>query len=329
MKIERFYHRQTPELLRKLCETPDMQRLRHIGMNCGCEYTSFKRFRRLRDYSRYDHSLGTARIVWHFTQDPVQSSAALFHDIATPTFAHSVDFMRGDHLKQEATEASTERVIRESEEICSILREYEIPVEDVLDYHRYPIADNDAPRLSADRLEYTLGNLENYRLRPVTELELYYSALCVTQNEEGVSELAFSDAASAIDFGFDALQCSRIYVSDEDRYAMQILSEILCWALQRGILSEQDLMGTEKALIEKLQKDPEAAVKWKAFRSMKRMIVDEEQAPMELRRIIPAKKRCIDPFVRDRGRLSQICEPFAEALQEFRAQNQSHWLCAE
>ena len=206
MKIERFYHRQTPELLRKLCETPDMQRLRHIGMNCGCEYTSFKRFRRLRDYSRYDHSLGTARIVWHFTQDPVQSSAALFHDIATPTFAHSVDFMRGDHLKQEATEASTERVIRESEEICSILREYEIPVEDVLDYHRYPIADNDAPRLSADRLEYTLGNLENYRLRPVTALKLYYSALCVTQNEEGVSELAFSDAASAIDFGFDALK---------------------------------------------------------------------------------------------------------------------------
>lgn len=328
MKIERCYHPDTPELLQQLCQTPQMQRLRQVGMNCGCEYTSFKRFRRLRGYSRFDHSLGTARIVWHFTGDPVQSTAALFHDIATPTFAHSVDFLRGDHLKQEATEEATERVIRSSEEIGAVIKAFDIPVEEVLDYHRYPIADNDAPRLSADRLEYTLGNLENFRLRPVTSLRLYYGAICVAQNEEGVEELAFSDAATAMEFGYDALRCSRIYVSDEDRYAMQMLSELLGRALQRGILTEGDLMSTEKALIEKLRQDPEAEAEWKAFRAMKRMVEDEELAPEALRRVVPAKKRCIDPFVRDRGRLSRICEPFAEALQEFREQDQSHWICA-
>ena len=200
MRIEAHYHRGVPELLRKLSLTPDMQRLRLVGMNCGCEYTAFRRFRGLKSYSRFDHSLGTARIVWHFTADPIQSTAALFHDIATPTFAHSVDFLRGDHLKQEATEEATERVIRGSEQIRTILEEYKIPVELVLDYHRYPIADNDAPRLSADRLEYTLGNLENYRLRPLTALKLYYNALCVAPNEEGQQELSFTDAASAIDF---------------------------------------------------------------------------------------------------------------------------------
>ena len=107
MKIQRYYHPTTPDFLRQLCETRPMQRLQQVGMNCGCEYTAFRRFQRLKSYTRFDHSLGTARIVWHFTEDPVQSAAALFHDIATPTFAHSVDFMRGDHLKQEATEAST------------------------------------------------------------------------------------------------------------------------------------------------------------------------------------------------------------------------------
>ena len=329
MRIERFYHRGTPELLQKLCETPQMQRLRHVGMNCGCEYTAFKRFRRLGAYSRFDHSLGTARIVWHFTEDPVQSVAALFHDIATPTFAHSVDFLRGDHLKQEATEEATERTIRGSEEIGALLRAFDIPVEDVLDYHRYPIADNDAPRLSADRLEYTLGNLENYRLRPLTALKLYYSALCVAQNEDGAEELAFTDAASAIDFGFDALECSRIYVSDEDRYAMQMLAELLGRAIRGGVLSEEDLMGTEDALIAKLLRDAQSAAEWKRFRAMKQMVEDEKLAPEAMRRVIGAKKRCIDPFVRDRGRLSQICEPFAEALRDFREQDQSHWLCAK
>lgn len=33
-----------------------------------------------------------------------------------------------------------------------------IKVEEVADYHIYPIADNDTPRLSSDRLEYTLSN---------------------------------------------------------------------------------------------------------------------------------------------------------------------------
>ncbi len=329
MRIQRFYYRGTPELLQKLCETPAMQRLHHVGMNCGCEYTSFKRFRGLKSYSRFDHSLGTARIVWHFKEDPVQSTSALFHDIATPTFAHSVDFLRGDHMRQEATEDATEQVIRGSAEISAILREYGIPVEEVLDYHRYPVADNDAPRLSADRLEYTLGNLENYKLRPLTALKLYYGVLCVAQNEDGVEELAFSDAASAIDFGFDALRCSRIYVSDEDRYAMQMLAELLERAIRGGVLSESDLMGTEDALIAKLRGEPQYAAEWKRFCAMKQMVEDENAASEALRRVVPAKKRCIDPFVRDKGRLSQICEPFAEALQEFRNQDQSHWLCAK
>ena len=323
------FYGETPEFLTLLGETGPMQRLKEIGMNCGCEYTRFPRFRRLGKYSRWQHSLGTARIVWHFTRDRVQSAAALFHDIATPTFAHSVDFLRGDSLHQEATESGTAQVILQSEEICGLLTRLEIPVEDVLDYHRYPIADNESPRLSADRLEYTLGNLLNYRLRPVTPLRLYYQALCVTENEDGKAELAFSDAAAAIDFGFDALSCSRIYVSDEDRYAMQMLAELLGRAMKRGVLQESDLMGTEPRLIEKLQADPESRNEWKRFRAMRKMLREESKAPEELRRVILAKKRCIDPLVRDRGRLSHICEPFREELEAFRSADQSGWLCAK
>ena len=329
MKGGAWFYGETPRFLKELAKTPAMQRLAGVGMNCGCEYTGFRRFRRLKPYSRLEHSLGTARIVWHFTSDPVQSAAALFHDIATPTFAHSVDFLKGDALLQESTEAGTEELIRQSEEIGQILRREEIPVERVLDYHRYPLADNDAPRLCADRLEYTLGNLRSFRLRPPTVLRLYYRGLCVTENEEGQPELAFRDAASAIDFGYDALQCSRIYVSDEDRYAMQMLSELLGRALKRSVLNETDLMGTESQLIRKLLLDPTCAGEWKRFRALHEMVREEEQAPPELRRVIPAKKRCIDPLIRGQGRLSQICAPFAEQLQAFLDTDQNGWLCAK
>ena len=35
--------------------------------------------------------------------------AALLHDIATPVFAHVIDFLNNDYEKQESTEAETKR----------------------------------------------------------------------------------------------------------------------------------------------------------------------------------------------------------------------------
>lgn len=146
-----------PELL-AMAETPVMQRLLRVGMHCGCEYTAYPIYRdAVAPYSRYTHSLGTAAIVWHFTHDLKQSVAGLLHDIATPAFAHVVDFLNGDHMRQESTESRTRMMIASSPELMALLDISGLTLDDVDDYHRYPIADNDSPRLSADRLEYTLG----------------------------------------------------------------------------------------------------------------------------------------------------------------------------
>ncbi|MBR6377416.1 MAG: hypothetical protein IKS05_06605, partial [Oscillospiraceae bacterium] len=94
-------HPSVPSLLEELSQTPEMKRLGQVGMNCGCEYTAFPRFAGGRTYNRLEHSLGVGLIVWHFTRDPAQAAAGLLHDVATPTFAHVVDFLRGDYLSQE------------------------------------------------------------------------------------------------------------------------------------------------------------------------------------------------------------------------------------
>ena len=136
-----LYHPEIPEFLRRLAETPPMARLRQVGMNCGCEYTSFPHFAGWAPYSRFDHSVGVGLIVWHFTGDLRQSAAGLLHDAATPAFAHVVDFLHGDHLHQESTEARTAELIETSPELQALLKEYGLTTEDVADYHRYPIAD--------------------------------------------------------------------------------------------------------------------------------------------------------------------------------------------
>jgi len=321
-QLHPVYHARTPGFLLRFAQTPELQRLRQVGMNCGCEYTHFPRFVELGPYSRYTHSVGVARIVWHFTQSREQTLAALFHDIATPTFAHTIDFLNQDHLSQESTEADTALVIRSSPEICHLLEEYSISLAAVSDYHQYPLADNDSPRLSADRLEYTLGNLLNFGFASLAQLRRWYSSLIPAPNEAGVPELCFSTVEDASAFSTLALECFRIYVCPEDRYAMQMLSELLRDALGAGIITRTDFNSTEPLLIHKLTAHPLFARRWAAYCALSRILPGTRNAE-DGSRVIPAKRRCIDPYVAGRGRLSELDAAYAQLLSAFLQEDQT------
>ena len=84
-------------------------------MSCGTLYT--KVYNDQYFYSLLTHSVAVALIIWHFTQDKIQTIAGLFHDIATSTFKHCIDFMNGDSEHQESTEERTEQIIKNSKEI--------------------------------------------------------------------------------------------------------------------------------------------------------------------------------------------------------------------
>ena len=322
-----IYHPALPGFLAPFLALPELERLRQVGMNCGCEYTSFPRFQGLPESSRRHHSLGAALITWHFTRETAPTLAALFHDIATPVFAHTVDFLRGDYLAQEATEDGTGDMLRRSAALSDLLAPLGLTVEDVEDYHQYPVADNDSPRLSADRLEYTLRNILHYRFGSQEDLQRFYSDLCVS-SEDGVPELAFRSHDTARDFAIAALRCSEIYVSPEDRCAMQRLSELLADAIARGVLAPEDLYGVEPEVIRKLEAEPETARAWNNYCALHEMVTDAS-APEADRRVVKAKKRCIDPWVAGKGRLSSIDPDFAAALNAFRAESQDAWLCAK
>lgn len=326
MEHYHIYHEDVPDFIREISETEIMKRLKDVGMNCGCEYTSYPRFSRLQTYSRYDHSIGASLIVYHFTRDVRQSVAALLHDIATPVFAHVVDFLKGDYLKQEATEEGTRQIIEGNEELQKILQKYEITTEDVYDYHRYPIADNDSPKLSSDRLEYSLGNIINYKILSEEDVKKIYDDLHVGINEEGEEEICFKNEDMALLFSKAALECSKIYVADEDRYAMQSLSEVLKYAIEKGVLSEEDLYSTEGAVIEKLLSDPETNEKWINFTKESVILRSDEERNEGKWRKIFAKKRYIDPFILNEGRLTHLYPGFRKELDEFIKQSQDYWI---
>ncbi len=325
MNLLGIYHKDIPDLLRQLSQADAMQRLSDVGMNCGCEYTSFDRFSGLQPYSRLDHSMGVALIVWHFTADKTQAAAGLLHDIATPVFAHTVDFLNGDHLKQESTESATEKMIFADPQLRKILQENGIDVEQVTDYHLYPIADNDAPGLAADRLEYTLGNGVNYGFITRQQAKALYEDLVVDTNEKHQPELMFAGKEQALGFARLALRCSKIYVSDEDRYAMQALAQLLKDALDAGILTREDLYTRETPVTQKLLSSC-LATRWQQFCSYRQLLHAAQPKSGEGWYQIFAKKRYIDPYIRGQGRVSEVVPAFAKEMTAFLNQPQTGWI---
>ena len=324
-----LYHAEIPDFLRGFAATPPMERLKQVGMNCGCEYTRFPRFAEIGPYSRYDHSMGVALIVWHFTGSREQALAGLFHDVTTPVFAHVVDFLNGDHLRQESTEAGVAECIATSPEVMTLLEKYRIAPGDISDYHSYPIADNDATALSADRLEYTLGNLLNYGFADFESVEAMYRDLTVGWDERGQPELVFRTPELAAAFAKGALRNSQVYVADEDRFSMQSLADLLGLALERGTVTRRDLWTTEPAVIGKLERDPVCGPLWRRFRSYSRILRSPERPEAGEWVRVNAKKRYIDPLASGRGRASQWDAGFCRELEGFQRLDFSSWLGAE
>ncbi len=316
-RMWKIYHDDIPEFLKEFMELDIMQRIKNVGMNCGCEYTQFELFQNLKPYSRYDHSVGCALIIWHFTKDKAQTLAGLFHDVSSPAFSHVIDFLHQDHLNQESTEELTEQILNSSEELKLLLKKHDVSIEQIKDYHMYPIADNDTPQLSSDRLEYTLSNLYNYGFCTLDEIKLFYDDLMVSINEDHESEICFRSLQCAERFAICALRMAQIYVADADRLIMQLLSDLIQWAIACGVLEERDLYIDEPHVILRLLSDERTAVMWKQFTELNAVERAANKPETGLFRQVNAKKRWINPMVHNGKRVSETSAVFKRKANEF------------
>ena len=298
-----------PEWLQEYIETPVLQRQKHISITCGTIYSDL--FESQRFYSSLDHAIGVALIVWHFTHDKKQTLAGLFHDIATPVFKHCVDFMNGDHLAQESTEDLTTEVIVGSPEIRRLLKRDGILVSEVDNYHLYPIADNDTPKLSADRLEYSLANMFfAYGVADLAEIREIYADIVVQSDENGVKELGFQTKKIARKFIKLTSQLSIFYREDRTRYSMQLIADILKKMSEAGRISVADLYQMkESEVIEMiLTLDySDAFLAWQKAKKVKKT-KSLEQCPDGVYVVnCQAKVRYIDPLWQGE-RMSKACK---------------------
>ena len=185
-----------PEWLNEYINTKELLKQQYISITCGTIYSNL--FESDFFFSSLDHSIAVSLIIWHFTHSKVQTLSGLFHDIATPVFKHCVDFLNGDYMSQESTEDLTTDIIKNSKEIMELLKRDNIDISEVDNYHLYPIADNNTPKLSSDRLEYSLSNaLFTYNLLDSEKIKEIYKDIEIQKNEENEIELGFKTKSIA------------------------------------------------------------------------------------------------------------------------------------
>ena len=295
-----------PEWLNDYIDTAELLKQQYISMTCGTIYSDL--FDSSFFYSSLDHSIGVALIVWNFTKDKKQTLAGLFHDIATPAFKHCVDFLNGDYMTQESTEDLTTEIIKNSKEIMELLKRDGITLDEVNDYHMYPIADNDTPKLSADRLEYSLSNaIFTYKTSDFDTIKQIYEDIEVQKNEEGEIELGFKTKKFARSFVKITSKLSIIYREDRTRYSMQLIADILKKLNLESKLEKSDLYNLkESEVIEIIEKSNYKDVfnKWRKAKKVKVSSVEPKNVYYVKH---GAKVRYIDPLVNGE-RISKICK---------------------
>lgn len=303
-----------PEWLNDYIETKELLKQKYISVTCGKIYSNL--FEIDFFFSSLEHSVAVALIVWHFTHDKKQTLSGLFHDIATPVFKHCVDFLNGDYMTQESTEDLTSKIIGSSKEIMDLLKRDNIKLEEVDDYHIYPVADNDTPKLSADRLEYSLSNaLLTYKLSNIDDIKKIYNDVILDKDEEDTLELSFKSKATALEFAKITSKLSIIYRDDKTRYSMQLLADIIKKLNEDRLITKEDLYNMKESEVIEIIENSKYKDIFNIWKNAKNIKVSKEKPENVYFVHHGAKIRYIDPLV-NKKRISSISEEAKEEIDK-------------
>ena len=313
-----------PNWLNDYINTKELLHQQYISVTCGTIYSNL--FESNTFYSSIDHSIGVALIIWHFTHDKKQTLSGLFHDIATPAFKHCVDFLNGDYMNQESTEELTTEIIKNSKEIMNLLERDNIKLEEVDNYHLYPIADNDTPKLSADRLEYSLSNgLITYNLVDAQTIEKMYNDITIKCDEENTPELGFSTKEIALSFLEMTSKLSIIYREDRTRYSMQFIADILLKLSEEGKITKEDLYKIKEQDIIQMIELSKYSEAFKAWQNASYVKISDTKPENVYWVNHGAKIRYIDPLLNNE-RLSKINGNASKILQKNLSYNMNKYV---
>ena len=190
----------------------------------------------------------------------------------------------------------------------ALLKRDNIEISEIDNYHLYPIADNDTPKLSADRLEYSLSNaLFTYKLLDLESIKEIYNDIEIQRNEKDEIELGFKTKKIARNFVKVTSKLSVIYREDRTRYSMQFIADILKKLSDEGKISKKDLYELKESDVINIIESSKYKNIFNLWKTAKKVKISKEKPENVYYVHHGAKVRYIDPLING-IRISKCCK---------------------
>ena len=150
--------------------------------------------------------------------------------------------MNKDYEKQESTEEYTEDILRNDIYLQKCLEEDNINIDDIINFKKYPIVDNDRPKVCADRIDGVIltgiGWTKNISKEDITkvvqDMHIYINEY--SEEEIGFKSLTVAKKVLEVSKSID-IYCH----SKEDNYMMELLSQITKLAIDKNYIRYDEL----------------------------------------------------------------------------------------
>ena len=272
-------------------------------------------------FTRFDHCVGTMLLVRSLGADIREQVGALLHDISHTAFSHVIDFVFDDHNGQSYHEKKKIEFVS-STDIPTIMHRHNLDWRQFMDEDQFSLLEQPSPALCADRLDYFFRDLEYLKLANRAEIRNALKALQVTDERIVVNNI---DVARWLAYTF--IETDRASWSSFREVGLyQLTAEAIKAANKFGLITEDDLWGSDEALWQKLTSADHSEVRqWLEMITPGTRFIWDDASPLFR---IATKIRSINPLVSTNNAvkvLSELDETFRQYRKEYMSEKQGLW----
>lgn len=273
-------------VLLALMDAPALRRLRGVlqhGITALIGIT--------RPVTRFEHSVGVMLLTRRLGASLPEQIAALLHDVSHTAFSHVIDYVFQGHNSQSYHDDVKEAYLAKTE-LPELLADYNFNWRDFLDEENFPLLEQPAPRLCADRLDYFLRD----------SLDLGLSTTDDVQN--ALAHLVVHDGRIVTDDVQSARWLAETYLAADDASwanfrevgLYELAARAIRRALEIGVIDKEDLWKTDRVVWKTLRSasDPTLQRTLSLVSPETRFRWDEESPTFR----VSTKLRTLDPDVR-------------------------------
>lgn len=242
--------------------------------------------------TRYEHSIGVMLLIRKLGGSLEEQIAGLLHDISHTIFSHVIDMVM-NHSQEDYHEEIKEAYLQTTS-IPSILAAYGFDYRLLLlNDAQWTLLEQESPLLCADCIDYTLREAYRYFDTNLDDIHQFLNSLQVVNDQIVLDQVA---AGEWFIEQYDQVVLELIY-DPVNIYGYEWMSRILSIALNKGVLTQADLMKTESEVLKILTGSKDAELDSLFHEFYKEVSFQEVDDTQDFDIHQRKKLRLIDPLV--------------------------------